>query len=121
METNYPLKIWVYTFCYNEELILPYVIEYWKPYATKVIVYDNGSTDKSVEILKKYDWIEVRKYDTNNTFDPEKIQQYKSVCYQESIGQADYVMVCDIDEVLLPNENLFPELVLSHKEGTKIF
>lgn len=121
METNYPLQIWVYTFCYNEEQILPYVIEYWKQYATKVVVYDNGSTDKSVEILKKYDWIEVRTYDTNNTFDPEKIQQYKSICYHEADGKADYVMVCDIDEVLLVNENLFPELILAKKDGTKLF
>lgn len=121
METNYPLKLWVYTFCYNEEKILPYVIEYWKQYATKVIVYDNGSTDNSLKILSQYSWIEVREFDTENTFDPEKISQYKSFCYADAIGKADYVMVCDIDEVLLPSENLFPELVLAKKDNVQLF
>lgn len=121
METNYPLKLWVYTFCYNEEKILPYVIEYWKQYATKVIVYDNGSTDNSLKILSQYSWIEVREFDTENTFDPEKISQYKSFCYADAIGKADYVMVCDIDEVLLPGENLLPELVLAKKDNVQLF
>lgn len=121
METNYPLKLWVYTFCYNEEKILPYVIEYWKQYATKVVVYDNGSTDNSLKILSQYSWIEVREFDTENTFDPEKISQYKSFCYADAIGKADYVMVCDIDEVLLPTENLFPELILAKKDDVQLF
>ena len=121
METNYPLKLWIYTFCYNEEKILPYVIEYWKQYATKVIVYNNGSTDNSLKILSQYSWIEVREFDTENTFDPEKISQYKSFCYTDAIGKADYVMVCDIDEVLLPTENLFPELVLAKKDNVQLF
>ena len=121
METNYPLKLWVYTFCYNEEKILPYIIEYWKQYATKVIVYDNGSTDNSLKILSQYSWIEVREFDTENTFDPEKISQYKSFCYADAIGKADYVMVCDIDEVLLPTENLLPELVLAKKDNVQLF
>lgn len=121
METNYLLKLWIYTFCYNEEKILPYVIEYWKQYATKVIVYDNGSTDNSLKILSQYSWIEVREFDTENTFDPEKISQYKSFCYTDAIGKADYVMVCDIDEVLLPTENLFPELVLAKKDNVQLF
>lgn len=121
MITNYPLKLWIYTFCYNEEEILPYVIAYWKQYATKVIVYDNGSTDNSLKILSQYSWIEVREFDTENTFDPEKISQYKSFCYADAIGKADYVMVCDIDEVLLPTENLFPELVLAKKDNVQLF
>lgn len=67
---NDSIKIYVYTFCYNEIDILPFIIEYWKQYATKVIVYDNDSTDGSDLYLKQYDWIEVRKYNTNNTFNP---------------------------------------------------
>ena len=121
MENNYPLKLWIYTFCYNEEETLPYIIAYWKQYATKVIVYDNGSTDNSLKILSQYSWIEVREFNTENTFDPEKISQYKSFCYADAIGKADYVMVCDIDEVLLPTENLFPELVLAKKDNVQVF
>jgi hypothetical protein len=30
-------------------------------------------------------------------------------------------MVCDIDEVLLPSENLLPELILAKKDGVQLF
>ena len=53
------MKLNWYTLCYNEEIIIPYVIDYWKKIINdginlKVIVYDNHSTDNSVELLSKY-------------------------------------------------------------------
>ena len=46
-QTDKP-TVWIYTLCYNEIRILPFVIDYWETYADRVIVYDNGSTDGSV-------------------------------------------------------------------------
>ena len=89
----------VYTFCYNEMVILQFVVDYLKTYADHVYVYDNGSTDGSVEFLKKFDWITVRNFETegkNNTV----IKDIKNECWKESRGVADLVVVCDLDEVL---------------------
>jgi len=88
---EFPISIWVYTFCYNNAIILPFIIDYWKQYASKVIVYDNYSTDDSVSILSQYNWIEIRHYNSNDTYDPNLIQSMKNSIYKEAIGKADYV------------------------------
>lgn len=106
----HPVKIYVYTFCYNNSAIIPFVIDYWKKYATKVIVYDNNSTDNSVELLKAYNWIEVRSYNTNNVYDINRINEIKTVCYKECTGEADLCMVCDIDEVLAYYDGMMDDI-----------
>lgn len=117
-----PVNIKVYTFCYNSEQILPFIINYWKQYATSVVVYDNMSTDKSVEILSKYDWIEVRHFDTNKKHDPDKMMQIKNNCVNESkSSKADYVMICDLDEVLYCYDSLMHDLAIAKQNGIKVF
>lgn len=92
--------IHLYTLCWNEINILPFVIDYWKDIpVTKAIVYDNGSTDGSIEFLQQYDWIEVRHFDSDGMNDDIQ-KQIKNSCWKESKGVADYVIVCDMDEVL---------------------
>ena len=44
-------RIHVYVVCWNEMDILPFCVDYWKRYAEKVVVYDNGSTDGSLEFM----------------------------------------------------------------------
>ena len=92
--------VWVYTLCYNEEKVLPFIIDYWKKYATRVFVYDNGSTDNSINILEQYDWIEVRHFDSSG-FDDEINKNMKNQIWKEAKGKGvDFVQVCDIDEVI---------------------
>lgn len=93
--------VWIYTLCYNEMQILPFVVDYWKEYTSKVIVYDNGSDDGSVEFLKKHDWIEVRNFDTNGQKMNARNKELKNSVWKEAKGKGvDFVQVCDIDEVL---------------------
>lgn len=94
---NYEIKVDVYTLCWNEMKVLPFVVDYWKKFARKVYVYDNGSDDGSIEYLKKFDWIEVRKYKTNGFNDVEN-KKIKNTVWQGS--DADFVVVCDLDECL---------------------
>lgn len=94
------MRIDLYTLCYNEMDILPFVIDYWKKIPiTKAIVFDNGSTDGSIEYLSKFPWIEVRHFDSNGMNDD--IQRFiKSEAWKQSKGIADFVIVCDMDEVI---------------------
>jgi len=119
---RFPVNIHVYTFCYNNAPTLPFIIDYWKRFATKVVVYDNMSTDNSLELLKPYKWIEVRGFDTNDTYCPDKIQQIKNECYKECRDKnVDYVFVCDIDEFPLYGDNLMHILSEEKKDGVKVF
>ena len=98
------MVIHLYTLCWNEMDILPFVIDYWKRIPiTKAVVYDNGSTDGSIEFLEQFDWIEIRRFETEGMND--SIQKdIKNKCWKESKGVADYVIVCDMDEVLFSND-----------------
>jgi glycosyltransferase involved in cell wall biosynthesis len=78
---------------------IPFVVDYWKGFAERVIVYDNGSDDGSVEYLSQYPWIEVRQFKTNG-FDDTANMNIKNSCWKESIGIADFVVVSDLDECL---------------------
>ena len=91
----------LYTMCYNEMDILPFVVDYWKELGvSKAIVFDNGSTDGSVEFMQKYDWIDVRYYYSMGCNDV-ILRRFKNECWKESRGKADFVIVCDIDECLI--------------------
>lgn len=94
------MKIHLYTLCWNEMDILPFVIDYWKLLPIeKAVVYDNGSTDGSIEYLQQYDWIEVRHFETKGQNDLVQ-RDIKSNAWKESKGKADFVIVCDMDEML---------------------
>lgn len=94
------MNITLYTFLYNEEHILPYFLKHYSQYVNKIIVYNNHSTDNSIQILK--DWkdceIELRHYDTNNEYDEKSLITIKNNCWKEDTS--DYVIVCDLDEFL---------------------
>ena len=92
-------KIHVYVVCWNEMDNIPFGVDYWKRFAERVIVYDNGSDDGSVEYLSQYPWIEVRQFKTNGFDDTANIN-IKNSCWKESIGIADFVVVSDLDECL---------------------
>lgn len=96
-----PIKMYIYTFMYNNFVLLPYIIQYWKQYATKVIIYDNMSPDGAKYYLEQYDWIEIREYDSNEKYDKNIINQIKQQAWKECRNKGiDYVMVCSIDNVL---------------------
>ena len=93
------MTIHLYTLCWNEMDILPFVVDYWKRFVTHAWVYDNGSTDGSVEYLKQFDWITVEHYESNG-MDDSKLRDIKNTKWKQSKGNADWVVVCDMDEIV---------------------
>ena len=100
------MVVHLYTLCWNEEDIIPYVLQYWERIRSEVelhvVVFDNGSTDKSLGLLSPYGWIEVRHFDTDGMNDIVQ-KSIKNSCWKESKGKCDFVIVCDMDEVLYSN------------------
>lgn len=102
------MKIDWYTLCYNEEFIIPWIIQYWEKLISDgidlhVYVYDNNSTDKSVEMLSQYDWITINYFTTSGQDDIIQAQIKNSVWYN-SKGKADFVVVSDFDEIIWSND-----------------
>lgn len=91
-------KICLVTLCKNEEVIIPWCVDYWKRLGvTKAIVWDNYSDDSSVDLLSKYDWIEVRRFKTDGQ--TESVQKkLKEDTYLELKKDYDVIILSDMDE-----------------------
>jgi hypothetical protein len=98
------MAIDLYTLCWNEEKIIPFVIEYWENIKNQVdefhaYVFDNGSTDSSIKLFSKHDWITVLNFESGG-FNDAANREIKNNVWKRSIGKADFVIVCDLDECL---------------------
>ena len=93
-------KIVLYTLTYNESDIVEYSVDYWKALGVeKAIIYDNYSTDNTVEKLSKYDWIEIRKFQSDGMTD-DLHAIIKNNCWKEQKGKDVWCLICDFDEWL---------------------
>lgn len=90
--------------CFNEMDILPFVKQYWeKLEVDKVVVFDNGSTDGSIEYLQQFDWIEVRHFDSDGQNDIIQ-KSIKEQAYMELKDQYDIIIISDMDECFYFND-----------------
>ena len=96
------MKLYGVTFTYNESTMIPYVMRYLERMGfDKLIVYDNQSTDNTVELLKKYSFVEVRTLDTGGSKSNQKIMEVKNSVWKEfSKEENAWMFVSDFDEVI---------------------
>lgn len=98
---NMKHRVVLYTLAYNESDIVEYAVDYWKRLGVeKAIVFDNESTDDTVDKLSKYDWIEIRSFHTDGMTD-DLHAIIKNNCWKEQKGKKDtWCICCDFDEWL---------------------
>ena len=105
------ISLCLITLCYNEMEVMAFVLDYWMRLRyqlkenMKVVVYDNYSTDGSDTYLQCYDWIEVRKFNSNGKHNDVIHQQVKHDAWREFKGKYDFICICDFDEVLWNKDN----------------
>lgn len=92
------MRIHAHIVSYNEEMILPFTLDYYSGFSERIFVYDNMSTDSSDEIYKRYDKVEVIKWSSNQEINENYYMDIKSNAYRHTSRDADWVMVCDADE-----------------------
>jgi len=116
IKTIFQNKINIFILCYNEELLLPHTINFYKtniPNAS-IIIYDNESTDNSVNIAKNLG-CEVISFSTNKTQSEMMQIKIKNNCWK--CVKEGWVIVCDMDEFLDVKES---DLINEEKKGTTI-
>jgi len=88
----------VITITYNEAFILPHFIAHYRKNfpGCKIIVYDNYSTDNTVEIAQQ-NGCEVIMYDTGGKLSDSTYLEIKNHVWKACEG---WVIVCDADEFL---------------------
>lgn len=92
------MKVCWIVLCFNEIDILPFVRQYWERIADKVIVYDNGSTDGSLEYLSKLPYVEIKHFDSDGQNDIIQ-KMVKEHAYEELKDKYDIIIISDMDEV----------------------
>ena len=105
------VKLYGVTLTYNESKMIPYVMPYYERLGIdKLIVYDNQSTDNTVELLKKYPFVEVRTFKSNDSFNDKTHVDLKTKAYKEFVGKgARWMIVTDFDEVIYYDGDNFKE------------
>lgn len=94
------LVVHVYAMCWNEEKILPYFLRHYGRIASKIFIYDNESTDRSVEVIRSYPNTEVIPFSTGRELNERRLTSIRNHAWKKSRGKADWVIVVDADEFL---------------------
>lgn len=122
------MQVNIFILCHNESILLPHTVKHYKKYLPncKITIYDNESTDNSVEIAKALgcnviSW-------NNNTIDNiddeivanNKINEYKYLeiknnCWKHILN--GWIIMIDMDEFLCVNES---DLMNETCKGTTI-
>ena len=84
---------------YNEEIKMQFMIDHYKKRfpSCHFVIYDNYSTDNTHSIAEK-NGCEIRMYDSNNQIDDIQLRDLKNTCWKDA--KTDWVLVCDVDELL---------------------
>ena len=85
----------VHTVCFNEEAMLPNFLNYDAPQAKKIRIYDNQSTDRSVEIALSYPNVEVLGFSTEDKLSELSLMHLRNQGWKEE--KCDDMVVCDVD------------------------
>jgi glycosyltransferase involved in cell wall biosynthesis len=94
-----PVKIDLYAHCWNEERIIPFFLRHYEPLVERMVIFDNGSTDRSRELFQQSAKVELRHFDSGDSFNLMNLVE-ASRCWKESRGCADWVIIADIDEFI---------------------
>ena len=88
-----------YSVCWNEEYILPHFLAHHRALFDRIVVVDDGSTDRSLKLLRKEANVEVRirQRDASESYIWLNTEIYNQ-SWKESRGKADWVVVGNIDE-----------------------
>ena len=96
----------LYTICYNEMKIIPFVVDYWKKLNLRhIYIYDSNSNDGCIEYIKQnLNNVTILQQEVND-MDELYFQKLKNTCWKNS--DADFVIMCDIDECIIPDDDFF--------------
>lgn len=108
--------ITVYTITYNEEFLIQFMIDHYRERfpSCRIVVYDNMSSDKTVEIAL-VNGCEVISFDSNNQFRDRQNMYIKNSCWKDA--KTSWVLVCDLDELADINQKQLEE---EEKKDTSI-
>tara|TARA_Y100001951_G_C11220941_1_gene228719 strand:+ start:43 stop:831 length:789 start_codon:yes stop_codon:yes gene_type:complete len=89
-----------FIFCWNEEELLPFTLDYYSEFCDLITLFDNFSTDSSLEIANRYSKVRVIPWGVEGVYDDRVLTLAKNRSYKDHGRGADWVIVADCDEFL---------------------
>lgn len=78
--------------------MLPYFFRHYDRLVSRYFIFDNDSTDRSIEMLKSNTKVTLGRFQVaGDSFVAAALDHYNE-CWKQSRGQADWVIVCNVDE-----------------------
>lgn len=110
-------RVHLYTIGWNEVRVLPFFFRHYDQWVDRYVIYDDSSTDATLEMLHAHPRVEVRPFirSVPDSF-VLSAQAIHNSCWKESRGAADWVIITDIDEHLY-HPDLATYLVACKRNG----
>jgi hypothetical protein len=89
-------RVDLYCLCWNDARMLPFFFRHYDEFVDNYFVYDNGSTDESLNLLHKHGRVHVTHFDTPGGSFVEEERRLGDTMWKGS--DADWVIVTDLDE-----------------------
>jgi hypothetical protein len=101
------MKVDLYAQCWNDSSMLPYFFRHYDGVVSRYVIYDDGSDTQTLDILRSHPKVDLRQFVRS---DPRSFtlseKALSDECWKESRGEADWVIVTDIDEHLFHPSSL---------------
>ena len=102
------MDVTVYTITFNEELLMQFFIDHYRSRFPRcnIVIFENQSTDRTAEICFR-NGCDIRHYDSGGKLNELGMFTTKNNCWRDA--KTDWVIVCDVDELLDINSEQLEE------------
>ncbi len=94
------VRIDLYALCWNEAHMLPYFFRHYDDFIDRYFIADNGSQDGSLDLLRIHPKVVLSEFIVEGPSFVLAAKTHYDQCWKQSRRQADWVIVCNIDEHL---------------------
>lgn len=89
-------KTELYCLCWNDVRMLPFFFRHYDDIVDRYFIFDNGSTDGSLELLENHEKVEISHFEVDGDSFCEEERIMSDTIWSDS--NADWVIITDIDE-----------------------